>query len=61
MADTDLVGQYKKNVSQMPADSISSNDYLFFKGLPMAKLIKVARMVGAMHEEDHAYSIRSTW
>ena len=29
--------------------------------LPMAKLIKLAKMVGVMHEADHAYSIRSTW
>ena len=26
----------------------------------MAKLIKLAKMVGVMHEADHAYSIRST-
>ena len=26
---TDLVGQYKKNVCQMFADSISRNDFLF--------------------------------
>ena len=29
--------------------------------LPMAKLIKLAKMAGVMHEADHAYSIRSTW
>ena len=27
----------------------------------MLKLIKLAKMVGVMHEADHAYSIRSTW
>ena len=27
----------------------------------MAKLIKLAKMVGVMHEADHAYSIWSTW
>ena len=27
----------------------------------MAKLIKLAKMAGVMHEADHAYSIRSTW
>ena len=27
----------------------------------MAKLIKLAKMVGVMHEADHAYSIPSTW
>ena len=27
----------------------------------MAKLIKLAEMVGVMHEVDHAYSIQSTW
>ena len=29
--------------------------------LPMAKLIKLAKMAGVMHEEDHAYPIQSTW
>ena len=29
--------------------------------LPMAKLIKLAKMAGVMHEADHAYSIRSAW
>ena len=29
--------------------------------LPMAKLIKLARMAGVMHEADYAYSIQSTW
>ena len=29
--------------------------------LPVAKLIKLAKMAGVMHEADHAYSIRSTW
>ena len=28
---------------------------------PMAKLIKLVKMAGVMHEADHAYSIRSTW
>ena len=27
----------------------------------MVELIKLAEMVGVMHEADHAYSIRSTW
>ena len=27
----------------------------------MAELIKLAKMVGVMHEADHAYSIQSTW
>ena len=27
----------------------------------MAKLIKLAKMAGVMHEADHANSIRSTW
>ena len=27
----------------------------------MAKLIKLGKMVGVMHEADHAYSIWSTW
>ena len=29
--------------------------------LTMAKLIKLAKMAGVMHEADHAYSIQSTW
>ena len=29
--------------------------------LPMAELIKLAKMAGVMHEADHAYSIWSTW
>ena len=29
--------------------------------LPMAELIKLAKMAGVMHEADHAYSIQSTW
>ena len=29
--------------------------------LQMAELVKLAKMAGAMHEADHAYSIRSTW
>ena len=29
--------------------------------LPMLELIKLAKMAGVMHEEDHAYSIWSTW
>ena len=28
--------------------------------LPMAELIKLAKMAGVMHEADHAYSIQST-
>ena len=27
----------------------------------MAKLIKLAKIVSVMHEENHAYSIQSTW
>ena len=27
----------------------------------MAKLIKLAKMAGVMHEADHAYSIQTTW
>ena len=27
----------------------------------MAKLIKLAKMAGVMHEADHAYFIQSTW
>ena len=58
---TDLVGQYKKNVCQMFADSTSLNDFHFFMDLPMVELIKLAKMAGVMHEADHADFIRSTW
>ena len=27
----------------------------------MPELIKLAKMVGVMHEADHVYSIQSTW
>ena len=29
--------------------------------LAIAELIKLAKMAGAMHEAEHAYSIQSTW
>ena len=58
---TNLVGQCKKNVCQMFADSISLNDFLFLMDLLMVKLIKSAKMVGVMHEADQTYSIWSTW
>ena len=29
--------------------------------LPMAELIKLAKMAGVMYEADYTYSIRSTW
>ena len=29
--------------------------------LLIAKLIKLAKMTGVMHEADHAYSIQNTW
>ena len=51
---TDLVGQYKKNVCQMFANSI-----FIFMDLPMAELISLAKMVGVMHEVDHAYLSRT--
>ena len=34
---------------------------LIFMDLPMAELIKLAKMAGVMHEADHAYSTQSTW
>ena len=59
---TDLVGQYRENVCQMFVDSISKMIFVFsFFYLPMAELIKLAKMAGAIHEADHAYSVRSTW
>ena len=42
----------------MFADSVNQND-LHFCGFVMAELIKLAKMVGAMHETDHTYSIQS--
>ena len=35
--------------------------YCLFCGFVKAKLIKVAKMEGVMHEVDHAYSVQSTW
>ena len=32
-----------------------------FIDLPMAELIKSAKIAAVMHEADHAYSIRSPW
>ena len=40
---------------------IIQEEFSFLIDLPMAELIKLAKMVGVMHEADHAYSIRSTW
>ena len=40
---TDLVGQYKKNVCQMFADSISCNNFHFLWIGPMADLIKLVK------------------
>ena len=34
--------------------------FIFYE-FSMAELIKLAKMAGAMHEVDHAYSILSTW
>ena len=40
---------------------LSLQSDLHFLGFVMAGLIKLAKIVGVMHEADHAYSIRSTW
>ena len=56
----DLVGQYKKCLPNV-CWSYQLKCFHFFMDLPMAKLIKLAKMAGVMHEADHAYSIRSTW
>ena len=58
---TDLGGQNKKNVCQMFCWSYQLKWFSFFMDLPIAKLIKFAKMAGVMHEADHAYSIWSTW
>ena len=57
---TDLVGQSKKNVCHIFADSISPKDPHFCR-FPMAKLMKLPEMMGVMHEADHTYSIQSIW
>ena len=57
---TDLVGQYKK-MSAKCLLILSVEMIFILMDLPMAKLIKLAKMAGVMHEADHAYSIRSTW
>ena len=57
---TDLVGQYKENICEVFADSISKDD-TYFCEFVKAELIKLAKMAGAMHEADRAYSVRSIW
>ena len=44
----------------MFAVSINENG-LRFRSFVMAESVKLARMVGVMHAEDHAYSIWSIW
>ena len=58
---TDLADNTRKNVCQMFADSISSNDFYLMMDLLMTKLIKLANMAGVVHDSDHIYSIWSTW
>ena len=52
----DLVGQYKK-VSAKCLLILSVEMIFILMDLPILKLIKLAKMVGVMHEADHAYSI----
>ena len=61
MADTLI---YLDNTRKMSAKCllILSVEMIFIlMDLPMAKLIKLAKMVGVMHEADHTYPIWSTW
>ena len=58
---TDLVGQYKKMSAKCLLILSVEMIFYFLMDLPMAKLIKLAKMAGVMHEADHAYSIQSTW
>ena len=44
----------------MFAVSISENG-LGFRSFVMAESVQLAKMVGVMHVEDHAYSIWSIW
>ena len=60
MADTLI---YLDNTRKMSAKCLlilSVKITSFFVDLPMAKLIKLAKMAGVMHEADHAYSVQST-
>ena len=57
---TDLVGQHKKNVCKMFADSIPLADSQFY-GFVVAQLIQLPYVADAMHESAHAYSFQSTW
>ena len=54
---TDLVGQYKKNVCQMFADSIGKNDFHFY-GFANGQIDKTSKDV--VHEADLTYSIWCT-
>ena len=55
---TDL-GQYKK-MSAKCLLILSVEMIFIFDALPMAKLIKLVKIVDVMHEADHAYCIQST-
>ena len=57
---TDLVEQHKK-MSAKCLLMLSVEMVFILMDLPMADLIKLAKMAGVMHEAHHVYSIRSTW
>ena len=40
---------------------LSAKMIFIFDGFADGRIDKLAKMVGVMHEADHAYSIRSTW
>ena len=58
---THLVGQYKKMSAKCLLILSVEMILIFLMDLPMAELIKLAKMAGVMHKADHAYSIWSTW
>ena len=61
MADTLTQLDNTRKMSAKCLLILSVEMILFLMDLRMAKLIKLAKMAGVMHEADHAYSIRSTW
>ena len=57
---TDLVGQYKKDVCQMFADSAVKMIFIFDR-FADGQIDQLAKMTGVIHEADHAYYTWSTW
>ena len=61
MADTLIQLDNTRKVSAKCLLILSVEIIFILMDLPMLKLIKLAKMVGVMHEADHTYSIQSTW